>query len=123
MQKIFKDAGLSVATAKRSALLRCLKTLQTGDTFTGMEARPARPQPARSDNPLGGLQACGVKFHSLTEAIDTTTPTGRANIARLAGRTEDSIRDGLVTAGAPVVLKSDVLEKTKPYRPFTPATL
>ncbi|MBW4699595.1 MAG: recombinase family protein [Aphanocapsa lilacina HA4352-LM1] len=27
---------------------------------------------------LDGLKQRGVKFHSLTEAIDTTTPTGRA---------------------------------------------
>jgi DNA invertase Pin-like site-specific DNA recombinase len=27
---------------------------------------------------LDDLRARGVKFHSLTEAIDTTTPTGRA---------------------------------------------
>jgi DNA invertase Pin-like site-specific DNA recombinase len=27
---------------------------------------------------LDDLRACGVKFHSLTEAIDTATPTGRA---------------------------------------------
>jgi DNA invertase Pin-like site-specific DNA recombinase len=27
---------------------------------------------------LDDLRALGVKFHSLTEAIDTTTPTGRA---------------------------------------------
>jgi DNA invertase Pin-like site-specific DNA recombinase len=31
---IFKDEGLSGATAKRPALLRCLKTLQHGDTLT-----------------------------------------------------------------------------------------
>ncbi len=27
---------------------------------------------------LADLRARGVKFHSLTEALDTTTPTGRA---------------------------------------------
>jgi len=29
---------------------------------------------------LDGLPARGVKFHSLTEAIDTATPIGRANV-------------------------------------------
>ena len=43
-----------------------------------MEARPARPQLARSDNDARRPRARGVKFHSLTEAIDTDTPTGRA---------------------------------------------
>jgi len=31
---IFKDDGLSGATTKRPALLRCLKKLETGDTLT-----------------------------------------------------------------------------------------
>ena len=31
---VFKDEGLSGATTKRPALLRCLKTLQEGDTLT-----------------------------------------------------------------------------------------
>src|SRR5665213_2048606 len=31
---IFKDAGLSGATTKRPALLRCLKKLEHGDTLT-----------------------------------------------------------------------------------------
>ena len=31
---LFKDEGLSGATTKRPALLRCLKALQDGDTLT-----------------------------------------------------------------------------------------
>jgi DNA invertase Pin-like site-specific DNA recombinase len=49
---IFKDDSLSGATTKRPALQRCLITM------------------------LDALKAQGVKFHSLTEAIGTTTPTG-----------------------------------------------
>jgi DNA invertase Pin-like site-specific DNA recombinase len=33
-KKIFKDEGISGATTKRPALLRCLKTLKHGDTLT-----------------------------------------------------------------------------------------
>src|SRR5207244_4540249 len=45
-----------------------------------LEARPIRPPLARPDNHprFDDLKDRGVKFHSLTEAIDTTTPTGRA---------------------------------------------
>jgi DNA invertase Pin-like site-specific DNA recombinase len=43
-----------------------------------VEARPIRPQLARPDNDAGRPQKARVKFKSLTEAIDTETPTGRA---------------------------------------------
>jgi DNA invertase Pin-like site-specific DNA recombinase len=33
---IFKDEGISGATAQRPALLRCLKTLQAGDMLIGV---------------------------------------------------------------------------------------
>ncbi|MDP9127762.1 MAG: recombinase family protein [Pseudomonadota bacterium] len=33
-QNIFKDDGISGATTKRPAFLRCLKTVQDGDTLT-----------------------------------------------------------------------------------------
>jgi DNA invertase Pin-like site-specific DNA recombinase len=43
-----------------------------------VEARPAGAPPARPYNNAGRPPARGVKFRSLTEAIDTATPTGRA---------------------------------------------
>ena len=77
-QTVFKDEGLSGATTKRPALLRCLKTLEHGDTLIVWKldrlGRSLRDLIAMLDD----LRARGVKFHSLTEAIDTATPTGRA---------------------------------------------
>ena len=74
---IFKEEGLSGATAKRPALIRCLKSLRKGDTLTVWKldrlGRSLRDLIAMLDD----LRAREVKFHSLTEAIDTT-PTGRA---------------------------------------------
>ena len=43
-----------------------------------VEARPLRPQFARPHNHARRPQTPGVKFRSLTEHIDTDTPTGRA---------------------------------------------
>jgi DNA invertase Pin-like site-specific DNA recombinase len=43
-----------------------------------MEARPVGPQSRDLITMLDDLKHRGVKFHSLTEAIDTETPTGRA---------------------------------------------
>ncbi len=75
---IFKDEGLSGTTAKRSALVRCLKALQNGDTLIVWKLD-------RQDQSLRDLitmlddhRARGVKFHSLTEANYTKTPPGRA---------------------------------------------
>jgi DNA invertase Pin-like site-specific DNA recombinase len=75
---VFKDEGLSGATTKRPALLRCLKKLEHGDTLTVWKldrlGRSLRDLIAMLDD----LKRRGVKFRSLTEAIDTETPTGRA---------------------------------------------
>lgn len=76
--KVFTDDGISGATTKRPALLRCLKTLKRGDTLTVWKldrlGRSLRDLIAMLDD----LRERGVKFHSLTEHIDTETPTGRA---------------------------------------------
>src|ERR1022692_4971264 len=75
---LFKDEGLSGATTKRPALLRCLKKLEHGDTLIvwklDRQGRSLRDLITMLDD----LKHRGVKFRSLTEAIDTETPTGRA---------------------------------------------
>jgi DNA invertase Pin-like site-specific DNA recombinase len=74
----FKDQGLSGATTKRPALLRCLKALEDGDTLIVWKldrlGRSLRDLIAMLDD----LKERGVEFRSLTEQIDTETPTGRA---------------------------------------------
>jgi DNA invertase Pin-like site-specific DNA recombinase len=74
---LFTDE-LSGATTKRPALLRCMKKLERGDTLIVWKldwlGRSLRDLIAMLDD----LKTRGVKFQSLTEAIDTTTPTGRA---------------------------------------------
>jgi Enterobacteriaceae phage serine recombinase len=76
-ETILKDE-LSGATTKRPALLRCLKKLRKGDTLIVWKldrlGRSLRDLIAMLDD----LKQRGVKFHSLTEHIDTDTPTGRA---------------------------------------------
>src|ERR1700685_3412035 len=75
---IFKDAGLSGATTKRPALLRCLKKLEHGDTLTVWKLDRLGRSLRDLITMLDDLKRRGVKFRSLTEAIDTATPTGRA---------------------------------------------
>ena len=75
---IFEDRGISGATAQRPALRRCLRTLRAGDTLVVWKldrlGRSLRDLIAMLDD----LRERGVRFQSLTEAIDTSTPTGRA---------------------------------------------
>ena len=76
--EVFEDAGISGVMAKRPALTRCLKALAPGDTLIVWKldrlGRSLRDLIALLDE----LRERGVRFQSLTEAIDTETPTGRA---------------------------------------------
>ncbi len=75
---IFKDEGLSGATTNRPALHRCLKKLRRGDTLTVWKLDRLGRSVRDLITMLDDLRDRGVKFCSLTEAIDTETPTGRA---------------------------------------------
>jgi DNA invertase Pin-like site-specific DNA recombinase len=76
--KVFTDEGISGATTKRPALLRCLKTLERGDSLTVWKLDRLGRSLRDLINILDDLKTRGVAFRSLTEAIDTHTPTGRA---------------------------------------------
>jgi DNA invertase Pin-like site-specific DNA recombinase len=75
--KVFKDEGISGATTKRPALLRCLKTLDDGDTLVVWKldrlARSLRDLMAIVED----LNKRGVNIRSLTEEINTTTAGGK----------------------------------------------
>jgi DNA invertase Pin-like site-specific DNA recombinase len=85
---IFKDDGKSGATINRPALRRCLKKLEHGDTLIVWKldrlGRSLRDLIAMLDD----LKKRDVKFRSLTEAIDTETPTGRAMWQMIGGLAE-----------------------------------
>jgi DNA invertase Pin-like site-specific DNA recombinase len=64
----------------RPALSRCLKTLRAGDTLIVWKLDRLGRSLLDLIAMLDDLRARGVKFDSLTEAVDTTTPTGRAKL-------------------------------------------
>ena len=66
------------AHVKRTELTRCLKTLAAGDTLIVWKLDRLGRSLRDLIGLLDDLKARGVAFRSLTEAIDTTTPTGRA---------------------------------------------
>ena len=76
-KKIFTDKATG-AHVKRSELAKCLKALKAGDVLIVWKldrlGRSLRDLIALLDD----LKARGLAFRSLTEAIDTATPTGRA---------------------------------------------
>jgi DNA invertase Pin-like site-specific DNA recombinase len=73
---LFTDE-LSGAITKRPALLRCMKKLERGDTLIVWKLDRLGRSLRDLISMLDDLKTRGVKFQSLTEAIDTTTPTGR----------------------------------------------
>ena len=75
--KIFTDT-LPGGTTKRPALRRCLKALDHGDSLTVWKLDRLGRSLRDLITMLDDLKQRGVKFRSLTEAIDTDTPTGRA---------------------------------------------
>lgn len=67
-QTVFKDEGLSGATTKRAAPLRCLKKLEHGDTLIVWKLDRLGRSLRDLITVLDDLRARGVKFHSLTNA-------------------------------------------------------
>jgi DNA invertase Pin-like site-specific DNA recombinase len=74
---IFQDK-LTGATIKRPALTKCLKNLRAGDTLIVWKLDRLGRSLRDLINMLDDLRDRGIEFRSLTEAIDTATPTGRA---------------------------------------------
>jgi DNA invertase Pin-like site-specific DNA recombinase len=75
---IFEDELSGASGIKRPSLLRCLKKLERGDTLTVWKLDRLGRSWRDLITMLDDLKRRGVKFRSLTEAIDTDTPTGRA---------------------------------------------
>jgi len=76
-KRIFTDKA-SGAHVKRPELATCLKALTTGDTLMVWKLDRLGRSLRDLIGLLDDLKARGVGFRSLTEAIDTATPTGRA---------------------------------------------
>jgi|RhiMetdeSRZDD1v2_1073273.scaffolds.fasta_scaffold246302_3 DNA invertase Pin-like site-specific DNA recombinase len=77
-KQVFQDEGLSGATTKRPALIRCLKALRPGDTLIVWKLDRLGRSLRDLITMLDELRTQGVKFRSLTEHIDTETAAGRA---------------------------------------------
>jgi DNA invertase Pin-like site-specific DNA recombinase len=76
-ERIFTDKA-SGATTKRPQLKKCLELLDADDVLTVWKMDRLGRSLRDLITMLDDLKGRGVAFQSLTESIDTTTPTGRA---------------------------------------------
>jgi DNA invertase Pin-like site-specific DNA recombinase len=76
-ERVFTDKA-GGGSFKRSELAKCLKTLVAGDTLTVWKLDRLGRSLHELIGLLDDLKAREVAFMSLTESIDTATPTGRA---------------------------------------------
>jgi len=94
-ETIHEDKGISGAVRNRPALTRCLASLKAGDTLIVWKLDRLGRSVRDLLNILQDLDTSGVRFISLTEAIDTQTPTGRAMLHMVALLAE--LERGLIT--------------------------
>jgi len=76
-EKTYTDKATG-ANVKRPELARCLKALAAGDTLIVWKLDRLGRSLHDLIGLLDGLKARGVAFFSVTESINTATPTGRA---------------------------------------------
>lgn len=98
---IYVDEGKSGATFQRPALRRCLKALKPGDTLTVWKLDRLGRVARDLLNLLHDLERRRIRFQSLTEAIDTDTPAGRAmlHFAAMLAELERSVLIERTNAG------------------------
>ena len=74
--KIYDDHGVSGAKAERPGLTEALSYLRAGDTLVVWKLDRLGSSMKRLLQTVADLEGRGIGFRSLTENIDTTTPTG-----------------------------------------------
>ena len=97
-RQTFTDHGITGATMKRPSLARCLKTLEAGDTLIVWKLDRLGRSVRDLLNILHDLKQRAIRFRSLTDAIDTETPTGRAMLHIVALLAE--LERGLICSDA-----------------------
>lgn len=75
--RIFEDRGVSGARTERPGLNAALSFLRDGDTLVVWKLDRLGRSMTHLLQTVSDLEGRGVGFRSLTENIDTTTPTGR----------------------------------------------
>lgn len=113
--RLFTDKATG-AHVKRPELTKCLKALAAGDTLTVWKLDRLGRSLRDLITLLDDLKARGVAFRSLTEAIDTTTATGRAmwQMVGILAELERSLIQERTTAGRSAAVARGVKMGRKP---------
>ncbi len=93
---VYADHGKSGATMTRPELEKCLRALQPGNTLVVTKLDRLGRTVRGLVELLDSLHERGVRFRSLSEGIDTTTPSGRLMsnvIASVAEMERELIRE------------------------------
>lgn len=77
VERIYEDQGVSGAKTERPGLSEALAYLREGDTLVVWKLDRLGRSMTHLLQTVTELEGRGVGFRSLTENIDTTTPTGR----------------------------------------------
>ena len=114
-ERLFTDRATGAHT-QRPELTKCLKVLNEGDTLTVWKLDRLGRSLRDLIGLLDDLKARGVAFRSLTEAIDTTTPTGRAmwQMVGILAELERSLIQERTTAGRSAAVARGVTMGRKP---------
>jgi len=114
-KKIFTDK-LSGVLRKRPELDKCLKQLNPGDVLVVWKLDRLGRSLRDLITLLDDLKGQGVRFKSLTEAIDTHTPTGRAmwQMIGVLAELERSLISERTRAGREAAVKRGVKMGRKP---------
>ncbi|WP_322277037.1 recombinase family protein [Methylicorpusculum sp.] len=121
--KIFEDKGISGTVRKRPALDACLAALEHGDTLIVWKLDRLGRSLRDLIDMLDDLRSQGVRFQSITESIDTETPTGRAmwQLIGVLAELERSLITERTKAGVKEAQKRGVKFGRKPK--LTPAQI
>ena len=113
--RLFTDTATG-AHVRRPELMKCLKALSAGDTLTVWKLDRLGRSLRDLISLLDDLKARGVAFRSLTEAVDTTTPTGRAmwQMVGILAELERSLIQERTTAGRLAAVARGVKMGRKP---------
>ena len=114
-RRIFTDKATG-AHVKRPELEKCLKALTAGDTLIVWKLDRLGRSLRDLITLLDDLKARGVAFRSLTESIDTATPTGRAmwQMVGILAELERSLLQERTQAGGAAAVARGVKMGRKP---------
>ncbi|MGH9304615.1 MAG: recombinase family protein, partial [Acidimicrobiales bacterium] len=113
---VFKDEGITGATAQRPALRRCLDKLQASDTLVVWNVDRLGRSVLDLIHLLDDLRQRGIRFISLVEAIDTDTVAGATMLQMigLLAELERSLIGTRTRAGAKAAQRRGVKFGRKP---------